>query len=494
MRPRQRRVLAAVLFGLVPVLVALPSMGRPTNDDDPRNLAPPESRDELDCLGCHRGWGMYDTHVVQALFPQELLRGEPARFDVRVDDPWQHELRGLHVTVRLLDAGSGLVPIGLGRSEPPHVEASAVARGELTNPTVAPVAGRDAPPTEASIPIPLRSGVSGLRGHLELYPLADPSLPGPLGLAVEAQLLTPHRAAEGAWSKQDADATSRDVVLDAGNATPGAWSLHLSFKPGAQPRVAYAFNWTVQYGGGGPDEFDVPVPSGRVRAHEGVDAPFDVVGSRDGTFRVEVAVRATTHYRHNGTGGYNWDNYTRYRTVDVVVGDHYVGALSAAPVLPGGASGSFSVVVGEVVGIASAGLLPPALVVGGTYGRASRRLFNALLGGARRRVLFHSAVSLGLTAAAVVHAGLFLQESRYGLTVGLLWGGLGLVALFGLALTGYYQVPLIQKYGFRSWRVLHLGLGVAVVLFTATHALLDGSHFGAVREHLPAWIANADLR
>jgi hypothetical protein len=282
----------------------------------------------------------------------------------------------------------------------------------------------------------------------------------------------------------DAGGLQRTVRVDGEAALEGQWRLRLEYVRGDPPRLQYAFHATAMYGDAGVPTFEVPVPPTVIGPRQSATVAFEAAGPVHGTYELEVHVRATIHYWHRSGGGYDWDNYTRVRTSHVVVADQYVGPLTAAGTIPV-VGGDARTEIAILVGFASAALLPPALVVAGTYGRGSRRFFNNLLGGARRRVMFHSAVSLGLSGAALVHVALFLLDAKYTSLKGLLWGGLGLVALLGLALTGYYQVPLIQRFGHRWWRNVHLLLGALAVAFTAWHALMDGSHFLELKRQVP---------
>ncbi len=68
-----------------------------------------------------------------------------------------------------------------------------------------------------------------------------------------------------------------------------------------------------------------------------------------------------------------------------------------------------------------------------------------------------------------------------------------LACLLVLGLTGYYQVPLIQRHGYEWWRTLHLVFGVLVVLFVAMHAVADGPDFVSVKDRLPEWAQALNL-
>lgn len=138
--------------------------------------------------------------------------------------------------------------------------------------------------------------------------------------------------------------------------------------------------------------------------------------------------------------------------------------------------------VSEAVGYASAFLLAASVWTGGMFGKASRRQLNTVFGSAKRRVAFHNFLSYGILLFAAVHTVLFIIETAYYWTLGLLWGGLALLAMMGLGVTGAFQVGMIRRWSYSAWRWSHFGLAVAAILFTLVHMALDGVHFAPIQE------------
>lgn len=148
--------------------------------------------------------------------------------------------------------------------------------------------------------------------------------------------------------------------------------------------------------------------------------------------------------------------------------------------------GSLIVPLAEVVGYMGAISIVTSLATGGLFGRASRRWLNALFGSARQRVAFHNVLSYGIIAFSLAHIVLFLwlafNGGPYDWTLGLIWGGVAILAMLGLGVTGALQVPMLRRWNYATWKWIHFGLAMAALLFTALHLLLDGAHFGAVQE------------
>lgn len=162
---------------------------------------------------------------------------------------------------------------------------------------------------------------------------------------------------------------------------------------------------------------------------------------------------------------------------------------------PAPVNGPTTTTVSEAVGYASAFLLVSSIVSGGMFGQASRRSLNAVFVSAKRRVAYHNFLSYGLSVAALVHMALFLipmipgdggglhrPSEQYQWTLGVIWGGGAILSMFGLGVTGAFQVPMIRRWSYPVWKWWHYGLTVAVLAFTVLHMLLDGAHFPQVQE------------
>lgn len=223
-----------------------------------------------------------------------------------------------------------------------------------------------------------------------------------------------------------------------------------------------------------------------------VEAP-----SQNETFR--LTVESTGHYDHPGSVSEGWDTWRftesiDFRTDGTLVGPHR-GPGGDGPGAPGGPPGPGTTGpdpvpaaavpwdrISEIVGYVSAFLLAFSMVSGGVFGKKSRRGLNRVFRTAKRRVAFHNLLSYLLTLAAAVHTGLFIWEPGFHWTLGLIWGGGALLAMFLLGITGAFQVPMIRALDFGTWRWTHFWLGIAAVVLTVAHILLDGIHFTDVQE------------
>lgn len=228
--------------------------------------------------------------------------------------------------------------------------------------------------------------------------------------------------------------------------------------------------------------------------------PLKVVAPPGEGETARLWVNTTAYYKHSRTetdAQPNWGNFSEpsegTEFVPIVVevvqdGDRVVlrpqETVIVRPTLQNGAT---IITISEAVGYASAFLLISSIWSGGMFGKASRRQLNSVFGSAKRRVAFHNFLSYGILLAATIHTVIFLFdvfEPLYPFTLGIIWGGLALLAFFGLGVTGALQVPMIRRWSYATWRWTHYGLTVASIVFTITHGLLDGVHFSDFQEFI----------
>lgn len=227
-----------------------------------------------------------------------------------------------------------------------------------------------------------------------------------------------------------------------------------------------------------------------VPAGGAIQLPFRLVGVAEPAAGESVALKADVwaHYTHKTNGPDDDANATKQHPVALPVVDGGGFPVLQADLTPSTTvalsvhNGPSLATVSEAVGYATTFLMLGSIASGGMFGKASRRQLNVLFGTARRRVAFHNFLSYGLILAAGVHLALFLVEAAYHWTLGLIWGGLALVALLGLGVTGAIQVPLVRAWSYAGWRWTHYGLAAASLLFSLAHLLLDGVHFADIQQ------------
>ncbi|MEK6975518.1 MAG: ferric reductase-like transmembrane domain-containing protein [Candidatus Thermoplasmatota archaeon] len=239
----------------------------------------------------------------------------------------------------------------------------------------------------------------------------------------------------------------------------------------------------------------IQVQPTRARVPKGGSALFDYQLRANGPAAAgeyaRLVVNATVYYKHNaGSSPDDYANITKAYAADIPLTFEGTRAVlrtqfDSSTVVGGGIqNGATMDTASEAVGYGSAFLLISSVWTGGMFGKASRRQLNGVFGTAKRRVAFHNFLSYGILLFASVHTVLFIIETAYYWTLGLIWGGLALLSLLLLGVTGAFQVQMIRRWNYATWRWSHYGLAVLAIVFTLVHMGLDGVNFGFVQERL----------
>ncbi|HLE47250.1 MAG TPA: ferric reductase-like transmembrane domain-containing protein [Candidatus Thermoplasmatota archaeon] len=481
-----------------------------------------------DCWSHHRGEGMRDAFIVFPILPLTAPVGQDIEIPVQIINPWKQVVRKIELDVTLL--GAPIVAVHGGSKGPVATQdINKQFEGELGRAkTFPPGAGQQRSPTEPSyrkdIPIQIPYGTAALIAELKYFP----SNTGPAGQqdltrdAFERSGYRPPNPKDTSETEPGIGNQFMDFDGKFNTSAKKIWvgpktglaNFTLLHTEGASTTVRYFLDVIIvmaSVASGGAKSYSIPVPGGATASIEkGLShtVPVKMTTLSEGVQNMVFHVKAEIYYEHDDRTTPNEDFYHRYQNLsfeeDILAGGsvaparalHVGKTLVQSPYQAAGAEipqDQWQFVLGESSGFAAAVLLVPSLLLGGTYGKTSRRFFNTVLGGAKRRVMFHNLVSLGLSIVAVVHIILFTYEVRYTILMGVLWGGLGALSLLVLGLTGYYQVPLIQRHGYKWWRYVHLVFGLLVVVFVSYHALIDGADFMFAREGVPQWVKDFNL-
>lgn len=251
------------------------------------------------------------------------------------------------------------------------------------------------------------------------------------------------------------------VIITARAETSGVTALQLPLNTNVPKGASYLFTYGLKATGQpGPDE------------------------------AIGLVVNVTEYYQHKDKGTDDYANVTKAYGPPLKVQAApdgriiIVGPQDSVSGVPQPFNGWSIDTLSEAIGYMTAFLLLSSIWTGGMFGKGSRRQLNTVFGSAKRRVAFHNFLSYGIILAATVHTVLFIVETAYYWTLGVLWGGLAILAMFGLGITGAWQVGMIRRWNYAIWRWTHFGLSLAAILFTLVHMGLDGVHFGFIQEPL----------
>ncbi|MGQ0537017.1 MAG: ferric reductase-like transmembrane domain-containing protein [Methanobacteriota archaeon] len=426
------------------------------------------------CYGHHLAEGFRPFDMAPEVF-QEVPAAATSTFNLTVVNPWKHELLDVVASINLSRTDAITFP---GAQKPFHEE----KQGTIVPaglPGAAPVRLPFRVDPNATELVVFLDGDTGPAGVNDL----DLIVRGPKGTRFNGTPDAPSDRLNGTGPAVDElVVVSGEPLVTEGE---GAWEATVEFPGGSPPSAAYAVAIDVYYNASlikerlfrGPDS----LKPGESFTFE---LPMDV-SNGTGSAAVLYKVKGNAYYNHADPTTPNFGNFTKWNTMQFTIGSVLrVGPPVAVQVID--LNDRIYRVWAQVTGFVAFFMLIPSLVLGGTFGLATVRAQNRLIGSARRRVLWHNSLSFFLLGATGLHMVLYLVENFYKWTFGFFWGGLALAAMLGLGLTGTFQNWMVKRWGYKTWRFTHLFLGVVVVVLSILHATLDGEDFIKVRNFFEA--------
>ncbi|MFA5944680.1 MAG: ferric reductase-like transmembrane domain-containing protein [Candidatus Thermoplasmatota archaeon] len=452
---------------------------------------------DTSCWPCHVGWADPLKSFYNLIPPAEAGApiGEEFDYVVQLQNPWLHDIKFIEPSLNLgpapsLQFAGGPEPInslqiqGAVVIQPPTDPLQPFAGSTGFVPINIPLGvtyvdiiltPTDSAGTGPTLTMNLYTGTNEPAGN----PVKTASATGPGG-AVEFQFITASDIAavggSGNWTVEAAIEDPTDLGAPAqGNRLPFTVTVNARAETSdvttlIQPqnvniakRTSFLFTYRLKaISEPGPDE---------------------VIG---------LGLNGTMYYQHDDSSTDDFANVTKQFEKPLKVqlapdGSGRVVVLAPADagfVVAQPKNGASIDTLSEVVGYLAAFLLISSVWTGGMFGKASRRQLNTVFGSAKRRVAFHNFLSYGILLFASVHTVLFILETAYYWTLGVLWGGLAILSMAGLGITGAWQVGMIRRWNYATWRWSHYGLAVAAIVFSLAHMALDGVHFAFVQESI----------
>lgn len=466
------------LLGLAALAVAALVLSLPATGQS----APKGTLGDARCLACHAAEGM--TYVaIGAPTVVQIPQGQEFNLTFSIVVPWKHHLEQNSMSINL-SAAPGLSFVG---GEAPVVS---TAGGELPL------------PGEGAHPFTVTSNTTEL--HVSAV-FDEGAVPG-----VERRVLVVTAPNGRPWNSTDADQgaynTGNPTVHLAGEALitggPGEWTATVRrilqgplgplTPPGGAGPVGYTLSSGVFGNVTGVSEIYVQGPA-RLDENQGSDFTFRLKAAPDapagGRILYKVRSYAIADVPDDHPDGHPPDMqdkglWVEWNTLPAYAAGGELLTKGGGVVAPPNSGALYSLMrsFSYAVGYGSTILVLPALVLGGTFGRASVNWLNKASLGARRRVLWHNASSFGLLAFSLVHMGLFLLEPAKAWTIGMLWGGAAIACLVLLGVTGAMQRSFVEKWGFATWRYMHFAVAILMVAFILLHLGLDGTTYKFVRD------------
>jgi hypothetical protein len=452
---------------------------------------------QVQCWSCHSTTAYKDYPPLKNFFtilpPASAsgIPGEPFTYVIQVQNAWGADLRFVRPTLDLTEAPA----IAFVSDVPPVSEQ---LLGVIpVNPQALQSPQRDTKAYEMPV------GLTRLKVTLtpEDQGATGPDLKlritGPSGMTREVnqgQRASPPQTGAGVPETFILDTREQFAAFGYGNWTFVAETQVVPSDPaqlpgGSVPAQQYRYTLKIEASADAIEDRMLAIPIGGDPVKPGGSRAFTynlvALQEPEAEQTIRLWVDSWVHYSHDESPpNPNDENVTREFSPPIKVeqGVTLTADTTTAVVIPGVQNGATMATVSEAIGYAATFLLISSVWTGGMFGKASRRQLNTVFGSAKRRVAFHNFLSYGIILAAVVHTVLFIIETAYYWTVGVIWGGAAILAMLGLGLTGAFQVQMIRKWSYGFWRWSHYGLAIAAIVFTLLHFLFDGVHFADLRE------------
>ncbi len=434
-----------------------------------------QSIPQATCLDCHEEEGMQYAVITSTPYI-EIPTGNTTPFDVTVANPWLHETTSTLVTVNLSQAPtlSFEKPDDVDRNESVELgprETSNISFSVEQGATAVVVKMTQEEDTS-------ERGLNDVDTRLHL-PEGETIAAEPDGVDTgdPTGLQIPER------DPSKAKTVEKIVVEDDRLASTGGWnySLERVSGDGAEPVDA-----EIQVYYNATDTQSQRI-SETIAPNQAANASFPIKGQEQGEAKIQYTVTVTDFYEHpEGVPSQDEGNATLEGERNFTVGERLeVGDVG--PVVPAEPPINWMLNArswGEATGFIALFMIPPALLLGGAFGRRNVLWVNKITRSARLRVLWHNALSFFILGLSIFHLILFLIEPVYRWSVGFVWGGTATLALIGLGITGGFQRQIAREIGYAKWRLLHIAMASVFVAATLAHVAVDGVHFDFLR----AWL------
>ncbi len=391
-----------------------------------------------ECEQCHSG---FEPYVAQVDSPREVPEDHEFDFGLLVQNPWAHELRHLKLQVDLSQSP------GLSS---PSAEVLEDYSDTVTESVSAGYEGHGS--------LEIRGEVKEVRFELDWQePL--------LYAGTMEMVVTGPRGTE--WSLNDNDM----IVLsstDVENEGYGIWDYTIS-NTGLIRGTTYTLSISVDYTG---RMVIVEKQIDRIEPGESETISVRLDSLEKGSNSVSYHFEATAYNDHESDSP-NSDVYSTQGEASVEVGDELV---YERPEEKTTVSTSLWV-MGRILGFFSVALFIISFLTGGTIKKLNPFL-NRLV---KKRVQWHCVISYAVVIAVIAHF-VVLYLGYYSHTYkGLISGGIPLLLMVVIAVTGIKKSLVIRKFGPQFWRRTHLWISLVALILLLVHGVIEGTDLAFLR-------------
>ncbi|MGA1793384.1 MAG: hypothetical protein ACMUHM_05490 [Thermoplasmatota archaeon] len=393
-----------------------------------------------ECEECHSG---FQPFSVTPDSPTEVPEGQEFDYRLIIENPWLHELRNVQVVLDLSEAPNLASAAGGDDTQVTEDIDGSISAGSRVTGTIA-----------------VETGASEIL--LQMY-YADPIIfAGDLNLALSGP-------EGGRWTSDLSDTTEvirvgREEILGEG---PGEYTWTIESEA-AFRSVDYYLTTAVTYSGASI----VVLEMDSIGSTESSTAEFRLTSSGRGENVVSFMVTAEAYHDHGGNQP-DTDVYQDDGSSEISIGDTYSyssprSSISTATAL------WYS---GRVLAFVTVFLFVTSFLTGGSILPVKKWLDKRM----KKRTKFHCAVSFLTVKLALVHLIVLYAGLYSGTYKGIFLGGLTLLLMIGLGLTGLFKQRIVPRIGEPNWRKVHFWLSIVVLVLIAIHAVKEGTDLAFLR-------------
>jgi hypothetical protein len=392
------------------------------------------------CEECHSG---FKPFIIIPDTPTGVPEGEDFQYKLIIENPWSHEVRDIQVTLDLSNAPT--IMSNIDSEDTTYIED---------------FSGNIGAGSQVSEQLEVPPGTNEVL--VQMY-YVDPLLfTGDLNL----EIVGPNG---GTWASDLTDTTEvihidRESIIGEGY---GSYTWTITSEA-ALRAVEYHLSTSVSLSGGTILTAEVD----NIGSGDEATVEFDLGTEGRGDNEISYSVTGEAHHDHGEDQPDN-DVYTVDGKSSIIVGDEYVYSK------PGRSISSSTALwyIGRIMAFVTTILFILSFITGGSMPSVKKWIDKQLT----IRVKIHCTISKLVVLSALVHLIVLYSSYYSGTGKGLILGGLSLILMIVIGMTGWFKSKIVEKAGENNWRRIHFWLSIIILIIVAIHAVKEGTDLAFLR-------------
>ncbi len=390
-----------------------------------------------ECETCHTE---FEPFITQVDSPTEVPETMEFEFGLLVQNPWAHELNNLVLTVDLTES-PGLEFLGMEPQEPIDMTETGIvpARGFSTGEVMI-----SSPVEEIRLNLDWNRPIL-FTGELELSFIGENKV----------------------WTESSTD----EIIIDGDEISETEYGPYQWMIENTGP--ARSVDFTIEIAIDFSSDIEVfstnastigPGKSGTIKL------PLRSIGKSENIVSYELEVIAHHDHSEDETDS---DTYTTTGSYSIEVGDEYKYSRPEEIVTVS----SSLWIVGRVLGFVTVALFIGSFLSGVNITPLRRWIDNKT----KDRKRWHCVISFAVIISVIIHFSVLYVGYYSNTYKGLITGGIPLILMILLGMTGYWQKQIILWIGDQKWKRIHFWLSIIVILLFIFHGMEEGTDLAFLR-------------